>query len=241
MNIRGKSAGRPSSSVSVSSKVFTDLINNIEDSDLLIMDSVDLLTIINQGILPNNDAIKSILVTEPFSDERKTSLKNIKDAIDKGEDVTKSTKGEDEIPQDDEEKEEDVKEDTEEKNKIKTTKTSNEKDKKLAKINLMRNLKAIDNQLVNAIGDSEAIEFLMVNRIRKIWDNVINGVINIKDINEEYNTCGRYSKVIFDRFINEYNTIKEYDNVVIIVVSIFKIGCKIVNAGLCVCVAEFAV
>jgi hypothetical protein len=211
MNIRGKSAGRPSSSVSVSSKVFTDLINNIEDSDLLIMDSVDLLTIINQGILPNNDAIKSILVTEPFSDERKTSLKNIKDAIDKGEDVTKSTKGEDEIPQDDEEKEEDVKEDTEEKNKIKTTKTSNEKDKKLAKINLMRNLKAIDNQLVNAIGDSEAIEFLMVNRIRKIWDNVINGVINIKDINEEYNTCGRYSKVVFDRFINEYNTIEEYE------------------------------
>lgn len=211
MIIRGKSVGRPSSSVSVSSKVFTDLINNIEDSDLLIMDSVDLLTIINQGILPNNDAIKSILVTEPFSDERKTSLKNIKDAIDKGEDVTKSTKGEDEIPQDDEEKEDDVKEETEEKNKIKTTKTPNDEDKKLAKIRLMRNLKTIDNKLVNAISDSEAIEVLMVNKIRKIWENVINGVINIKDINEEYNTCGKYSKVIFDRFINEYNTIKEYE------------------------------
>ena len=63
MIIRGKSVGRPSSSVSVQSKVFTDLINNIEDSDLLVMDSVDLLTIINQGILPNNDAIKSIFST----------------------------------------------------------------------------------------------------------------------------------------------------------------------------------
>ena len=177
MIIRGKSVGRPSSSVSVSSKVFTDLINNIEDSDLLSMDSVDLLTIINQGILPNNDAIKSILVTEPFTDERKTSLKKIKDAIEKGEDVTKSTK----------------------------------EDKKLCKIRLMKNIKRIDNSLVNAIGDSEAIEVLMVNKIRKIWENVINGVINIDDIYEEYSTCGKYSKVIFKRFINEYNTIKEYE------------------------------
>lgn len=215
MIIRGKSVGRPSSSVSVSSKVFTDLINNIEDSDLLSMDSVDLLTIINQGILPNNDAIKSILVTEPFTDERKTSLKKIKDAIEKGEDVTKSTKTEDEIPQDDEEKEEDVKEEkkekTEENKKIKTPKEPNQEDKKLAKIRLMKNLKTIDNSLVNAIGDSEAIEVLMVNKIRKIWENVINGVINIDDIYEEYSTCGKYSKVIFKRFINEYNTIKEYE------------------------------
>lgn len=214
MIIRGKSVGRPSNSVSVSSKVFTDLINNIEDSDLLVMDSVDLLTIINQGILPNNDAIKSILITEPFTDERKTSLKKIKDAIDKGEDITKSTKGEDEIPQDDEEKEEEVKEEkekkTEEKNKTKTLKESNVEDKKLAKIRLMKNLKTIDNSLVNAIGDLEAIEVLIVNKIRKIWENVINGVINIDDIYEECSVCGKYSKVIFERFINEYNTIKEY-------------------------------
>ena len=213
MIIRGKSVGRPSSSVSVSSKVFTDLINNIEDSDLLAMDSVDLLTIINQGILPNNDAIKSILVTEPFTDERKTSLKKIKDAIDKGEDVTKSTKGEDEIPQDDEEEDakQEKEEETEEKKKPKTPKEPNEEDKKLAKIRIMKNLKTIDNSLANAIGDSEAIEVLMVNKIRKIWENVINGVINIDDIYEEYSNCGKYSKVIFERFINEYNTIKEYE------------------------------
>ena len=108
-------------------------------------------------------------------------------------------------------KKEEKKEKTEEKKKIKTPKEPNQEDKKLAKIRLMKNLKTIDNSLVNAIGDSEAIEVLMVNKIRKIWENVINGVINIDDIYEEYSTCGKYSKVIFKRFINEYNTIKEYE------------------------------
>lgn len=106
MIIRGKSVGRPSSTLSVKSKVFTELINNIEDSDLLAMDSVDLLTIINQGILPNNNSSRSILTTEPFSDERKVVLKRIKDAVDSGEDITKQTQDVDEIPEDNEDGEE---------------------------------------------------------------------------------------------------------------------------------------
>ena len=81
MIIIGKNIGIKNSTVSVGSKVFIELINNIEDSDLLAMDSVDLLTIINQGILPNNNSTRSILTTEPFSNERKVVLKYIKDAV----------------------------------------------------------------------------------------------------------------------------------------------------------------
>ena len=91
MIVKGKNIGRASGSISVTSKVFATLINDIENSDLMSMDSIDLLTIINQGILPSNAAIKSIMVTEPFSEERKISLEKIKVAIESGEDVTTST------------------------------------------------------------------------------------------------------------------------------------------------------
>ena len=103
MIVKGKNIGRTSGTISVSGKVFADLINDIENSDLMSMDSIDLLTIINQGILPSNDTIKSIMVTEPFSDERKYSLEKIKTAIENGEDLTISTLSDDEIPNDKEE------------------------------------------------------------------------------------------------------------------------------------------
>lgn len=215
MIIRGKNIGIKNCTVSVDSKVFTDLINNIEDSDLLAMDSVDLLTIINQGILPNNNSTRSILTTEPFSNERKVVLKHIKDAVDGGEDITKSTQDSDEIPEDnedDEERELIVKNKGNENDPSVEDKTTDgeKEDKKLAKLRLVKNLKAIDNSLVNAIGDSEAIEVLMINKTRKLWESVINGIITIEDIYKEIENCGKYSKVVFGRFIEEYEKVAEY-------------------------------
>lgn len=218
MIIRGKNIGVKSSAVSVGSKVFTELINNIEDSDLLAMDSVDLLTIINQGILPNNNSTRSILTTEPFSNERKVVLKHIKDAVEGGEDITKSTQDVDEIPEDNEdgEEKEPIVKNKEKKNNssVEDETTGGEKDdkgdKKLAKLRLVKNLKTIDNSLVNAIGDSEAIEVLMINKTRKLWESVINGIITIEDIYQEIENCGKYSKIVFGRFIEEYDKVAEY-------------------------------
>lgn len=212
MIIRGENKGIKGGAVSVKSKIFVEILNNIEDSDLLAMDSVDLLTIINQGILPNNNSTRSILTTEPFSNERKVVLKHIKDAIDGGEDITKSTKDVDEIPEDNEDGEE--KESIVKNNPFVEGKTDGEKDdkedKKLAKLRLVKNLKTIDNSLVNAIGDSEAIEVLMINKTRKLWESVINGIITIEDIYQEIENCGRFSKIVFGRFIEEYEKVVEY-------------------------------
>lgn len=207
MIIRGKNIGIKSHTVSIGSKVFTDLINDIENSDLLAMDSVDLLTIINQGILPNNNSIRSILTTEPFSNERKAVLKSIKDAVDDGEDIAKSTQDIDEIPEDNE--------DGKENKSSVEVKTSDiekydKKNKKLAKLHLVKNLKAIDNSLVNAIGDSEAIEVLIINKTRKLWESVINGIITIEDVHKEIENCGKFSKIVFERFIEEYEKVARY-------------------------------
>ena len=154
MIIKGKNIGRASGAISVNGKVFVDLINDIENSDLMSMDSIDFLTIINQGILPSNAAIKSIIVTEPFSEERKISLKKIKAAIENGEDVTTSTSSEDEIPEDNEDiNSNDV---TIINTTIEKKEVKKKENKKLAKLNIIKNLKSIDSSLVNAIGDEEA-------------------------------------------------------------------------------------
>jgi len=218
MIIRGKSVGRPSGTISVNSKIFTDLINNIEDSDLLAMDSIELLTIINQGILPNNGCTRSILTTEPFSDKRKTALQGIKDAVEKGEDITKSTYDSDEIPEDKEEDEETTNwvekgikvNEPKDGKLIDNDSQEDDKDKKLAKLHLMRNLKTIDNSLVNAISDGEAIEVLITNKTRKLWESVINGIITIEDIYQEMENCGKFLKIVFGRFIEEYEKVIEY-------------------------------
>lgn len=219
MIIHGKSVGRSNNTISIKDKVFAELVNDIENSDLMSMDSIDLLTIINQGILPSNEAVKSILVTEPFSDERKASLEKIKASIKNGEDVTTSTKSEDEIPEDNEEDDEDESafiygvpsSDSPVEPKKADEKKSKKEDKKLAKLKLMKGLKSIDNSLVNAIADTEAIEVLMINKMRKLWEGVINSVITIDDVRDEMLSAGKYSKVVFDRFEKEYSIVADYE------------------------------
>ena len=72
---------------------------------------------------------------------------------------------------------------------------------------MIRNLKTIDNSLINAISDSEAIEVLITNKLKKLWESIINNVITIKDICEELEKCGKFSKIVFERFIKEYKNV----------------------------------
>ena len=207
MIVKGKNIGRTSGAISITSKVFANLINDIENSDLMSMDSIDLLTIINQGILPNNDVIKNIMITEPFSDERKTSIEKIKVAIENGEDVTASILSEDEIPEDNEDNNSDDVIIT----NISIEKKENKENKKLAKLNLMKNLKSIDSSLVNAIGDEEAIEVLMANKMRKLWEGIINNDITIEDILSESENSGKFYKILVSRFVDEYEKVYNYE------------------------------
>lgn len=214
MIIRGKSVGKKSGSLSVCSKAFIDMVNNIEESDLLAMDSIELLTIINQGILPSNNSTRNILTTEPFSDKRKTVLKGIKDAVENGEDISKSTFDTDEIPEDNEEDEKEHVVDTtnkEKKDVVEDKPKDDEEDKKLAKLRLVKSMKTIDSSLVNAISDNEAIEVLITNKVRKLWESIINNILTIEDVCKEFEECGKYSKIVFERFISEYKDVINYE------------------------------
>ena len=208
MIIRGKNIGKANTTISIKSKSFVNLLNDIENSDLMAMDSIDLLTIINQGILPSNDAIKSILVTEPFSDERKNSLLKIKTDIENGIDISVNTIDSNEIPIDDEKESENN--NIVETNLTKNNKVIKEKNKGLTKLHLMKNLKSIDSSLVNAIGDTEAIEVLISNKLRKLWENVINNIITIDDIMSECENCGKFYKIVANKFYDEYMSVINY-------------------------------
>ena len=211
MIVRGKCIGGGSPTVGINSKVFTELLNDIENSDLMVMDSVDLLTIINQGILPNNKAIRSILTTDPFSDERKANLEKIKFDVERGLDVTTPTQDEDEIPEDDEETDgiecgnSNITSFSDTENK-----KDKEEDKKLAKIRIVRGLKTIDNSLINAIADEEAIKVLMTNKLRKMWESVINNDITIEEIMAECPNSGKYYNKIATHFKKEYDMVCSY-------------------------------
>lgn len=207
MIVKGKNIGRTHGAISVTSKVFANLIGDIENCDLMSMDSIDLLTIINQGILPNNDVIKNIMITEPFSEERKTSIEKIKIAIENGEDVTTSTSSEDEIPEDNEDNNSDDVIIT----NASIEKKENKENKKLAKLNLMKNLKSIDSSLVNAISDEEAIEVLMANKMRKLWEGIINNDITVEDIISESKNGGKFYKTLVSRFVDEYEKVYNYE------------------------------
>ena len=213
MIVRGKNIGR-TNTITTKTKVFADLLNDIENSDLMAMDSIDLLTIINQGILPSNDAIKSILTTEPFSNERRTSLEKIKTDVENGADVTTSTASEDEIPEDNEDNPAETTVGTAVEPIVVNTeipkRKKKEENKKLAKLRLMKNLKSIDSSLVNAIDDAEAIKVLMANKLRKLWEAVINGGISVEEVMSECSTAGKFYNKLATQFKEEYDIVRNY-------------------------------
>ena len=196
--------------VGVNSKVFIELLNNIEDSDLLAMDSIDLLTIINQGIIPNDDRVKSILTTEPFSDTRKGILEKIKNDIEEGTYVSTNTLNENEIPEDNLDDGTDT---TSEAtiNAVDSNHNTDDEDKELTRIRFVKNLKTIDNSLVNAIDDTEALKVLMANKFHKMWNGVCNNILTLEDIMNECNNAGKFYNQLAQQFKKEYDIVSTYE------------------------------
>lgn len=163
-------------SLSIKDKAF---INLIDSGDLNAMSELDLMVIIEQGVLQQSVAVKELLCSEAFSDDRRIILEKIKNGTANYEDVAI-----DDVPE-----------------------ISDHKNGKLSKLNIIDQLKSIDNPLINAISDKAAIDILIQTRLKLLWNAVFNDEMTYNEIISEFDNGGKLFKEIIHIFKSEYQAI----------------------------------
>lgn len=179
MKINGINIGRNSKnniiSLSIKDKAFIKLIDG---NDLMAMSELDLMVIIEQGVIQSSVAVKELMCTEAFSEDRLNILNKIKNGTANYTDTPIN-----DIPE-----------------------ITNKKHK-LTKLNIIDQLKSIDNSLINAIPDKAAIDILIQNRLKLLWNAIFNSEMQYNEILSEYNNGGKLFKEIITIFASEYNAI----------------------------------
>ena len=181
-------------------------IDSLENQDLLHMDSIELQMIINQGKLP--DALDALV----FSDEsnRDNSLRALKEMLQNEQDAVKM----DDEAIDEEELfvVEELDRDEAEESDILLPQKSEASDliKNASLISLSENfndLHALDNTIV-ASCDEETIEFLIQYKLRKLWNRVLNEVVDVNRFISE--TGGANFTLLKQYFFDEYKEVIAY-------------------------------
>lgn len=175
-----------------------NLLNTLSESDLLVMDPIELLTIIKQGNLPQE--FLRLIDTDSESEGRIVALNELKEIFTNSDDDTEGTETilVDEDPIDDVDDE------------ITNTSNnnSNNEDPQLPSLrDNIDNLRSLDNSLYAGM-DEEAFELLVQYKLRKLWNDVLNNKVNIPDI--ETSEGGKYFTTIKNLFLDEYNGICDY-------------------------------
>lgn len=185
--------------ITKTSKAYAELLKYIDKNDIMTMDSVALLTILQQGnILPNSDVWDDIIFTEANSNERKELFDKLKLGGYKPK-----------------HKIDDVLDEDYESNDIKTcskifTNTINGKNED--GLSCLRDIKSIDKVIAinDRMYDNEAIHSLIVNKTDSMLNCVCNGTLTIDEILEESKFAGEFYKKVVDMFVEEYNNAIKY-------------------------------
>jgi len=173
------------------------LLGALENSDLLTMDPIELSIIIQQGKLPSN--FRPLINTEAESEERILSLRELRERFEteedeSNEDITNITTNNivdsELISNDDVDSE------------ITTLNATNEP--RLPSVNSVRDLHSLDNAIYAGM-DEDAIQSLILYKLRKIWNSLLNGDVSVESIKTE--TGGKYFTLIKDEFISEYESV----------------------------------
>ena len=165
--------------LSIKDKAFIKLIDS---GDLAAMSELDLMVIIEQGVLQQSAAVKELLCSEAFSDDRRVILEKIKNGNANYEEASI-----DNIPE-----------------------VSDHKNIKLSKLNIIDQLKSIDNPLINAIPDKAAIDILIQARLKLLWNAVFNDEMTYNEIISEFDNGGKLFKEIINIFKTEYQAISTW-------------------------------
>lgn len=168
------------------------LLDDLEYSDLLTMDGLELLIIINQGCIPKDFNI--LLDSDPNTIERIATLKKLKldfNSTNNPMSMDLELKIIDDI--DDE------------------ITTIEPKALRSLKIDIISDLKSLDNKLWGTM-DSDAFESLIQIKIKKLWNEILNNDGEIDLILNELHNCngGKYFNVIKTMFFDEYNNVIKY-------------------------------
>ena len=182
------------------------LINDLQYSDLLTMDPIELSIIIGQGNLPVS--FKPLIHSDANSEERITTLQELRDRLNEETSETSDEQFElsisDNTTQIDQDEEEFVPADDID---VGITTLEATEEPKLPSVNSIDSLRSLDNSLY-ATMDEEAFETLIQYKLRKLWNNVLNEEISVEDFRSEEG--GRYFTVIQDLFFEEYNQVSSY-------------------------------
>ena len=181
-----------------------EFIKKLEDQ-LVALDSIELITIINSNNLAKKikdlGFLDDLASSKGNSELRKKIVRQITDSLDENEDFDKDdlNKFEDEITLFNEELIEGEIQDL-------ILQTENqENDEELKPLEPLEELKFFDNKLIVASLDDENFDFLLKNQLKKLWNQVLNKLVDVKDINKE--NGGEKFNLIKKWFFEEYNEV----------------------------------
>jgi superfamily II DNA or RNA helicase len=179
------------------------LIQELIDSDLLIMDPVELQIIIQQGALPND--FRPLINTDAESDERIATLRELQERYefdDEPEEELEDIATAETASSDNQEEEELVEIDDVDGDITETE--QEEQGPRLPSVNSIRDLHSLDNSIYASM-DEEAFETLIQYKIRKYWNETLNGKTDISKLRKE--TGGKYFTSIKNEFLDEYDNV----------------------------------
>ena len=179
-----------------------NLINQLEFSDLLTMDPFEIYTIIGQGKLPVD--FGTLANTDANSEERIVSLRELKKQLEIETDEDLETELENITTQTvDDSINEFIEIDD-----VDIEIIGNTKDKKMLPImNINNDLHSLDNKLYASM-DEEAFESLVQYKLRKLWNNILNKEITVKELSNQ--TGGKYFTMVKELFLKEHKEVINY-------------------------------
>ena len=186
------------------------LINELEESDLLSMEPFELFIIIGQSKLPED--FKSIANTDANTEERLISIKELKKQFEReieldDNDLLQVVNTQDldiedlnvQINQSDSDFEKDFVDDE--------LMVSKKPERSLPNINSMNEFHSLDNKYYAGM-DEEAFTSLILFKTQKMWNDVLNNIIDVESIYKEEG--GKHFTNIKNSFINEYEIVESY-------------------------------
>ena len=187
----------------LSSKNFSDekklyLLNNLEHTDLLYFDPIELQIIIGQGKLPKE--FEKLSFYDIGTDERLTAIKELKKQF--SLDVKNKTETNKNVSNDDKDISFEQKDEVDEEITSETV-----VEHKLPQFNQLDSFHSLDNELYATI-DEEAFKSLIQYRLRLMWNDVLNNKISVEDLRNENGK--KYFTIIKDMFFDEYNVVSAY-------------------------------
>jgi len=192
-------SGCPTCNCGITNSYKLNLINILEDSDLFEMDPFELMTIIGQGSLPQE--FTTFLNTDAGTQDRLISIQELKTNLEneQEDDTTENPIGEP-IPTVNDIIERELIQNDDIDNPV----TTEEPERTLPTLNNINILHSLDRTIYASM-DSEAFESLVQYKMRKLWNQVLNGDVDIKQLKKEKG--GKYFTQIKNEFFNEYNEV----------------------------------